>query len=218
MKKPTMPTEVTEEEDIEETTTVGVPGIGKTVNQEMKTETLNLEKNAPSFSPTPKKSSNEQNSDFEKTMREFMVAQKSSNDFVKNQFFKLKTKVKQGQKNHQASIQDLETKFINPNAKTTIIHDDCGDEVEESEKEVESSSSKQNKYDPPPLKMYKPKMPYPQCLRKEKMEKRYAKFIDLIKEVGINIPLVDVLAGMPNYRKFLKDIVSNKSKMEPISL
>ncbi|GJZ63409.1 hypothetical protein Tco_0619830, partial [Tanacetum coccineum] len=43
-------------------------------------------------------------------MQEFMVAQKSSNDFVKNQFFNLKTKVEQGQKNYQAAIQDLEAK------------------------------------------------------------------------------------------------------------
>ncbi|GJU74233.1 reverse transcriptase domain-containing protein [Tanacetum coccineum] len=50
------------------------------------------------------------------------------------------------------------------------------------------------------------------------MEERYAKFIDLIKEVRINIPLVGVLAGMPNYGKFLKDLVSNKSKMEQISI
>ncbi|GKA05399.1 hypothetical protein Tco_0684519 [Tanacetum coccineum] len=49
------------------------------------------------------------------------------------------------------------------------------------------------------------------------MEERYAKFIDLIKEVRINVPLVDVLAHMPNYGKFLKDLVSNKSKMEHIS-
>ncbi|GJZ01846.1 hypothetical protein Tco_0519807 [Tanacetum coccineum] len=48
------------------------------------------------------------------------------------------------------------------------------------------------------------------------MEERYAKFIDLIKEVKINVPLVDVLAGMLNYRKFLKDLVSKKSKMEQI--
>ncbi|GJX20133.1 reverse transcriptase domain-containing protein [Tanacetum coccineum] len=50
------------------------------------------------------------------------------------------------------------------------------------------------------------------------MEERYAKFIELIKEVRINIPLFDVLAGMPNYGKFLKDLVSNKSKMEQISV
>ncbi|GJX42466.1 hypothetical protein Tco_0257456 [Tanacetum coccineum] len=44
-------------------------------------------------------------------MREFVIAQKTTNDFVKNQFYNLKTKVEQGQKNHQGTIQDLETKF-----------------------------------------------------------------------------------------------------------
>ncbi|GKB57809.1 hypothetical protein Tco_0913995 [Tanacetum coccineum] len=49
------------------------------------------------------------------------------------------------------------------------------------------------------------------------MEARYAKFLDMIKEVRINVPLADVLAAMINYCKFLKDLVSNKSKMEQIS-
>ncbi|GJY93064.1 hypothetical protein Tco_0508846 [Tanacetum coccineum] len=105
---------------------------------------------------------------------------------------------------------------VNPNAKTTVIHDDSEDEADEAEKEVEPPSSKQVKSDPPPLKAYKPKISYPQRLYKKNMEERYAKFIDLIKEVRINISFVDVLAGMPNYRKFLKDLVSNKSKMEQI--
>ncbi|GKC56692.1 reverse transcriptase domain-containing protein [Tanacetum coccineum] len=115
----------------------------------------------------------------------------------------------------EADIKETTTTYdppVNPNAKTTIIHDDSEDEVDEAEKEVESSSSKQTKSSPPSLKAYKPKIPYPQRLRKEKMEERYAKFIDLIKEIRINIPLVDVLAGMPNYGKFLKDLVSNKVK------
>ncbi|GJW80310.1 reverse transcriptase domain-containing protein [Tanacetum coccineum] len=227
----------------------------------------------PSNPPTPEKKFDE--SDFEKTMREFMVAQKLSNDFVKNQFFNLKIKVEHGQKNHKAAIQDLETKFgrlsdqcssrpigslpsntqtnpkpnptndkpyrppparnehmnvvftrsgktydppVNLNAKTIVIHDDSKDEADRAEKEVESSSSKQAKSDPPPLKAYKPKIPYPQRPCKENMEERYAKFIDLIKEVRINVPLVDALAGMPNYGKLLKDLVSNKSKMEQISV
>ncbi|GJS79679.1 hypothetical protein Tco_0729560 [Tanacetum coccineum] len=79
---------------------------------------------------------------------------------------------------------------FNLNAKTTIIHDDSEDEADEAEKER---------------------------LRKEKMEEQYAKFIDLIKEVRINIPLIDDLAGMPNYETFLKDLVSNKRKMAQIS-
>nr|GEW17189.1 reverse transcriptase domain-containing protein [Tanacetum cinerariifolium] len=105
---------------------------------------------------------------------------------------------------------------VNREAKTTIIQDDSEDEIDEAEVEVEPSFSKQAKSDPPTLKAYKPKIPYPQCLRKEKTEECYAKFINLIKEVRINVPLVDVLVGMPNYGKFLKDLVSYKSKMEKI--
>ncbi|GJW39591.1 reverse transcriptase domain-containing protein [Tanacetum coccineum] len=63
-------------------------------------------------------------------------------------------------------------------------------------------------------KPYKPKIPYPQRLRKEKMEAQYGKFLDMIRVVRINVPLVDVLAGMPKYGKFLKELVSNKHKLE----
>ncbi|GJU40993.1 hypothetical protein Tco_1193950 [Tanacetum coccineum] len=94
MKKPTMPIEITEEEDIKESTMVGFPGIGETINQEMKTKTLNLERTPLPFHQLPKRSS---------------------------------------------------------------------------------------------------------------------------MSLTINVPIVDVLAGMSNYGKFLKDLVSNKSKMEQIS-
>ncbi|GJW54169.1 hypothetical protein Tco_0098254 [Tanacetum coccineum] len=49
------------------------------------------------------------------------------------------------------------------------------------------------------------------------MEAQYGKFLDMIRGVRINVPLVDVLAGMPNYGKFLKELVSNKHKLEQIS-
>ncbi|GKB12297.1 reverse transcriptase domain-containing protein [Tanacetum coccineum] len=48
------------------------------------------------------------------------------------------------------------------------------------------------------------------------MEAQYGKFLDMICAVRINIPLVDVLAGMPNYGKFLKELVNNKHKIEQI--
>ncbi|GJS89594.1 reverse transcriptase domain-containing protein [Tanacetum coccineum] len=38
----------------------------------------------------------------------------------------------------------------------------------------------------------------------------------MIQAVRINVPLVDVLAGMPSYGKFLKELVSNKHKIEQI--
>ncbi|GKC04315.1 reverse transcriptase domain-containing protein [Tanacetum coccineum] len=49
------------------------------------------------------------------------------------------------------------------------------------------------------------------------METQYGKFLDMIRAIRINVPLVDVLAGMPNYGKFLKEFISNKHKIEQIS-
>ncbi|GKB66874.1 reverse transcriptase domain-containing protein [Tanacetum coccineum] len=66
-------------------------------------------------------------------------------------------------------------------------------------------------------KLYKPKIPYPQRLRKEKMEAQYGKFLDMIRVVRINLSLIDVLVGMPNYGKFLNELISNKHKIEQIS-
>ncbi|GKB79985.1 reverse transcriptase domain-containing protein [Tanacetum coccineum] len=49
------------------------------------------------------------------------------------------------------------------------------------------------------------------------MEAQYGKFLDIIHAVRINVPLIDVLAEMPNYGKFLKELISNKHKIEQIS-
>ncbi|GKB67964.1 reverse transcriptase domain-containing protein [Tanacetum coccineum] len=49
------------------------------------------------------------------------------------------------------------------------------------------------------------------------MKAQYGKFLDMIRVFQINVPLVDVLAGMPNYGKFLKELVNNKHKIEQIS-
>ncbi|GKE65172.1 reverse transcriptase domain-containing protein [Tanacetum coccineum] len=46
------------------------------------------------------------------------------------------------------------------------------------------------------------------------MEAQYGKFLDMIRAIRINVPLVDVLARMPNYGKFLKELVSNKHKLK----
>ncbi|GJT30361.1 reverse transcriptase domain-containing protein [Tanacetum coccineum] len=39
----------------------------------------------------------------------------------------------------------------------------------------------------------------------------------MICAVRINVPLVDILAGMPNYGKFLKELISNKHKIKQIA-
>ena len=61
--------------------------------------------------------------------------------------------------------------------------------------------------DPPPL------IPYPQILKKGKLEKQFAKFRDIFKKLHINIPFMDALENMPSYVKFMKKILENKKKI-----
>nr|GEV74826.1 reverse transcriptase domain-containing protein [Tanacetum cinerariifolium] len=108
---------------------------------------------------------------------------------------------------------------INPNDQhndsKTSINFDSEDEDDEPTPQPKPKDPKPVKENPIP-KPYKPKILYPQRLRKGKMEAQYGKFLDMIRVVRINVPLVDVLAGMPNYGKFLKELVSNKQKLEQI--
>ncbi|GKB33501.1 reverse transcriptase domain-containing protein [Tanacetum coccineum] len=106
---------------------------------------------------------------------------------------------------------------VNPNAQQnnseTPINLDSDDEEGEPTPQLKSQNPESIKETPLP-KLYKPKIPYPQRLRKEKMEAQYGKFLDMIRVVRINVPLIDVLAGMPNYGKFLKELISNKHKID----
>ena len=51
-------------------------------------------------------------------------------------------------------------------------------------------------------------VPYPQRLKKHKLDKQFTKFVDVFKKLHINIPFADVLEQMPSYVKFMKDILS----------
>ncbi|GJR08695.1 reverse transcriptase domain-containing protein [Tanacetum coccineum] len=108
---------------------------------------------------------------------------------------------------------------VNPNDQQdnseTPIKFDSDDEDNEPTPQPKTQNPKPVKETQLP-KPYKLKISYPQRLRKEKMEAQYGKFLDMIRAVRINVPLIDVLAGMPNYRKFLKELISNKHKIEQI--
>ncbi|GJU84226.1 reverse transcriptase domain-containing protein [Tanacetum coccineum] len=213
--------------------------------------------------------------DLQKQFNDFMKSQQSTNAFVKETFMDLKTQLETVAKNHQASIQNLETKFDrladkqsgrpsgslpsntqpnprgsnskayqppqsrnehvnavftrsgksydppdNPNDQQNNsenpINFDSDDEDDEPTPQPKTQPTKPVKETPLP-KPYKPKIPYPQRLRKEKMEAQFGKFLDMIRAVRINVPLVNVLVGMPNYGKFLKELINNKHKIEQIS-
>ena len=70
---------------------------------------------------------------------------------------------------------------------------------------------------PPVVKEYVPRVPYPARLNQSKDKEQFGKFLDLFKQLHINIPFVEALSQMPKYAKFLKDLLSNKRKLEDVS-
>ncbi|KAL4301839.1 hypothetical protein GQ457_10G008710 [Hibiscus cannabinus] len=63
---------------------------------------------------------------------------------------------------------------------------------------------------PEKLEEIRPPPPFPQRLKKQKKDYQLKKFFDILKQIHINLPLVEALRQMPNYAKFLKDMVSRK--------
>ena len=56
-------------------------------------------------------------------------------------------------------------------------------------------------------------MPFPQRLQKARREEQFSKFLNIFKKIEINIPFVEAINQMPNYAKFLKEILSKKMKI-----
>jgi len=60
---------------------------------------------------------------------------------------------------------------------------------------------------------YKPRIPFLQRLKNNSSDPQFVKFLELLKQLKINVPFVDAIAQMPKYAKFLKEILSNKRKL-----
>ncbi|XP_073121915.1 uncharacterized protein [Henckelia pumila] len=55
---------------------------------------------------------------------------------------------------------------------------------------------------------------FPAALKKAKLDSQFAKFLEVFKKLNINILFADTLMQMPSYAKFMKEILSNKRKLE----
>lgn len=84
---------------------------------------------------------------------------------------------------------------------------------------VVGSEKEQNKETPklPTSKVpeYKPPIPNLARLKWEKDGAQLKKFLNMFKQLHINITLFKALAGMPKYTKFMKDL-TNKKKLEEL--
>ena len=77
-------------------------------------------------------------------------------------------------------------------------------------KQLEKSSEQKQKEK---VKAYTPAVPFPQRIQKVNKEEQISKFLEIFKKIEINIPFAEALTQMPNYAKFLKDILNRKKKI-----
>ncbi|KAG8491555.1 hypothetical protein CXB51_014801 [Gossypium anomalum] len=104
-------------------------------------------------------------------------------------------------KNQQELIQGLETQ-IEPKQETMVSNDKG--EVNHNEKKTVSVE-------------YKPRVPYPNTTRKDRSDVQFGKFLKLLKKLDINLPFIEALSQMPKAMKFLKELLSNKRKLDEAS-
>ncbi|XP_062094151.1 uncharacterized protein LOC133800213 [Humulus lupulus] len=58
------------------------------------------------------------------------------------------------------------------------------------------------------------KIPYPQRLQKNKLDKQFSKILDVFRKLHINIPLAEAFEQLSSYVNFMKESLSKKWKLE----
>ncbi|XP_039115827.1 uncharacterized protein LOC120251354 [Dioscorea cayenensis subsp. rotundata] len=136
----------------------------------------------------------------EDVLARFMINTKAKFVNINNQFAEVNTVLR----NVQASIQSLENQ----------------EDPKPSESEVEGVKEKQDEgtiqLPTPRIPEYKPVIPYPARQKQDKDEAQFKKFLNVFKQLHINIPFVEALTRMPKYAKFMKDLLTNKRKLEKL--
>ncbi|XP_060177976.1 uncharacterized protein LOC132607913 [Lycium barbarum] len=73
--------------------------------------------------------------------------------------------------------------------------------------------SAENVTEQPEVVACKPPPLFPQRPQKQKVDLACKKFLEILKQVHVNIPLVELLQELPKYAKYIKDVVANKRRL-----
>ncbi|XP_070005540.1 uncharacterized protein [Nicotiana sylvestris] len=63
----------------------------------------------------------------------------------------------------------------------------------------------------------RPPTPFPYRLAKYQKDEQYKKFLEMLKQIQVNIPLIDVLKEMPGYAKIMKELMSHKFDFQDLA-
>ncbi|KAL5570855.1 hypothetical protein UlMin_020452 [Ulmus minor] len=84
--------------------------------------------------------------------------------------------------------------------------------VQEESREAEKSRENVAAIPQKNLQQNRPPPPFPQRFKKQQQDQQFRRFLDVLKQLYINIPLVEALEQMPNYVKFMKDMLTKKRR------
>ena len=138
-------------------------------------------------------------SDTQKNPKDCMAAQLRSGKEMSNS--RAEEKDKTNQKEEKATRGD------NGRSKTEKTTET---EKQVHTKQLEKRSEQKQKEK---VKVYTPAVPFPQRIQKAKKEEQFSKFLEIFKKIEINIPFAEAINQMPNYEKFMKEILSKKKKI-----
>ena len=96
--------------------------------------------------------------------------------------------------------------------ETDAEQEETGKEGEKSIQTEQPEGSSEQKQKERVL-AYTPIVSFPRTLQKAKREEQFSRFLDIFKKIEINIPFAEVINQMPNYAKFLKEILNKKTKI-----
>ncbi|KAL0420900.1 UNVERIFIED_CONTAM: hypothetical protein Slati_3112900 [Sesamum latifolium] len=104
---------------------------------------------------------------------------------------------------------------ISVNNGQTIENEPPKEQVEEAQTKKEEESQEKIKGSPLKLNIdaIPPYIPYPKRILKANLDKQFENFLEILKKIHVNIPLIDALLQMRS-AKFLKEVLSNKRKWE----
>uniref|UniRef100_M1DTH2 Integrase core domain containing protein n=1 Tax=Solanum tuberosum TaxID=4113 RepID=M1DTH2_SOLTU len=84
------------------------------------------------------------------------------------------------------------------------------DDVVEVTGESENATEKEDEVTQKVVPIPRPPPSFPQRLVKKTEESKYRRFISMLKQLSINLQLIEALEKMPGYAKFMKDMVTKK--------
>ncbi|CAL1370587.1 unnamed protein product [Linum trigynum] len=70
---------------------------------------------------------------------------------------------------------------------------------------------------PSPMVEYKPPLPFPTSVYKERLEARCGGFMEMLQNLHLNVPFLEAMAHMPRYAKYLKGFLTKKPNFEDLA-